>query len=229
MTFFYKLAILTVVVALISTFLMRFYDFNHFLFYASLLGVFTLFIGLSGVFEKKTLKPLGDEVLGLSAVLLGSTYVVFALLFFYLLVRLYSAFRIPEWIPTAFTTLWFVLVVLYFLLPEDEDIKFGIMRPWSPSKYKDKIEKIEDFIEQYGYEYFLKNMDIDKFMFIIHFFDTQTQEKIFNSMNERTREFFLKKQEDSQKKELSDQEIEHIFNSILATMLDIKKKETSSE
>ena len=144
MTLFYKLALFSVVIGTLTALLTCFYEFNYPLVYAVLFTLFILFLGLSGVVEKKTIKVLGTEVLGLSAVLLGSVYILFSLVFLYMIVLAFFDAMIFDGVYETLTILWVVLIIFYFLLPENENIQFGIMRPWFTSEQEKTEQDAKD-------------------------------------------------------------------------------------
>ena len=137
MTRFSKYAFYTLTLAMGMIPIFYYFDYNMFLIFLITLNINTLLLGLSGVFDKKTYKPLGYEVLGLAAIILGSVYVVFSLCFAYIIVGLFfniiSSHELVAMLPYL-SIIGFILVLLYIFLPENQDIKFGITKPWGKGK-----------------------------------------------------------------------------------------------
>jgi len=218
MTLYLKLALYTVTLALIAIPTSVFFGFNWFLVFASFLDLIILFLGLSGAIDKITYKPLGYQVLGLSARILGSIYILFSLSFSVVIVGLFfnvlSSHESLNILPYI-VLLNIALVIAYIFLPENENIRFGITRPWVKNKHQDKIDKIIKNIEKLRYKEFVINTDMDKFALVFDMFSQDIQINIYNVFNDRTRIWFKEKIDEAKTVVLNDDEIDEILNNIL--------------
>ena len=218
MTLYLKFALYTVTLSLIAIPTAVFFGFNWFLVFTSFLDILILFLGLSGVIDKITYKPLGYQVLGLSARILGSIYVLFSLSFAVVIVGLFfnilSSHESLKILPYIIL-LNIALVIAYIFLPENENIRFGITRPWITNKHQDKIDKIVKNIEDLGYKEFVINTDMYKFALVFDMFSQDIQINIYNSFNDRTRIWFKEKIDEAKMVVLKDAEIDEILDNII--------------
>ena len=221
MTRFYKYILYSITLFLILIPVVFYLDYNLYLIIFIEIDIITLLLGLSGLFDKITMKPWGEEVLGLSAILQGIIYIILSISFTYMIVGIF--FYVIEGkefldISSSIVFLWIVLFIFDIFLPENQDIKFGITQPWIKEKHQKKIAKVIEYIDQNGYELFITNVDIDKLALIFSYFDKNIQVGIYNNLSNNSSKYFEKKVKDAKNIKLSHEEIDKILDNILVLL-----------
>jgi hypothetical protein len=222
MTRFYKYIFYTIILSEILIPVFSYFDLQLSLLIFVTLNVITLLLGLSGIFDKITVKPLGKEVLGLSAILQGIVYILLSFSFTYLIIGIF--FNIIEGgeefinVSSGIFLLFIVLSLFSPLLPANQNIKFGITQPWIRQKHQEKINKITKYIDKYGYLAFSTNMEMYKFALVFKYFDRNIQVGIYNSFNDKTAKWFEDKVNEAENIKLSNDEINKTLDYLIEEM-----------